>query len=62
MAKQWRIRQVRSIAGTQRFQRATIRALGLGRIGATSMRPDNAAVRGMIATIAHLVDAESVTD
>ncbi len=40
-------------------QRATLRGLGLDRIGRTSTLEDTPAIRGMIAKVAHLV---SVTD
>ena len=50
-----RIRQVRSGIGYDRTQKATLRALGLGRVGKTRVLPDNPQVRGMIAKIPHLV-------
>ena len=36
-------------------QRATLIGLGLNRIGRTSVLPDNASTRGMIAKVAHMV-------
>ena len=36
-------------------QRATLFGLGLNRIGRTSVLPDNASTRGMIAKVAHMV-------
>ena len=54
-AKTVRIRQVRSGIGFEKSQKATLRALGLERIGRVVERPDNPAIRGMIATIPHLV-------
>jgi large subunit ribosomal protein L30 len=50
-----RIRQVRSGIGYDRTQKATLRALGLGRVGRTREVPDNPQVRGMIGKIPHLV-------
>ena len=50
-----RIVQVRSTIGSTTRQRETLKALGLGRIGRKSVRPNNAAIRGMIATVGHLV-------
>ena len=50
-----RVRQVRSGIGFDRTQKATLRALGLGRIGRTRLLPDNPQVRGMVAKIPHLV-------
>lgn len=57
-SKQIRITQVRSgIGGTDR-QRETLRSLGLRKIRQSVVREDNASVRGMIATVAHLVAVE----
>lgn len=50
-----RVRQVRSAIGFEKSQRATLAALGLGRIGKTREHPDNPQVRGMIAKVRHLV-------
>lgn len=57
-SKQIRITQVRSgIGGTDR-QRETLRSLGLRKIRQSVVREDNPSVRGMIATVAHLVAVE----
>lgn len=50
------VKQVKSIIGRPESQRKIVAALGLGRIGKTNEVEDNAAVRGMIAKVAHLVD------
>ena len=50
-----RVRQVRSGIGFNRLQKATLRALGLGKLGRVRELPDNPQVRGMIAKIPHLV-------
>ena len=50
-----RVRQVRSGIGFDRSQKATLKALGLGRIGRTRVHPDNPQIRGMVAKIPHLV-------
>ena len=50
-----RIQQVRSGIATNPKHRATLKALGLGRIGRIVEKPDNEAVRGMVASIPHLV-------
>jgi large subunit ribosomal protein L30 len=50
-----KVRQVRSGIGFDRTQKATLKALGLGRPGRTRELPDNPQVRGMIAKIPHLV-------
>ena len=53
-----KIRQVRSGIGFDKTQKATLRALGLEKIGRVVTRPDNAAIRGMVAKVTHLVVIE----
>jgi large subunit ribosomal protein L30 len=55
-----KVRQVRSGVGGRQNQRATLRTLGLKRIGDESIREDGPEVRGMIKTVAHLVTVEEV--
>ncbi|MGK2348827.1 50S ribosomal protein L30 [Actinomyces sp. W5033] len=56
--KQLKVTQVRSgIGGTHR-QRETLRSLGLRKIRQSVVREDSPTVRGMIATVAHLVTVE----
>ena len=62
MAKEIRIRQVRSGAGKPRSQRATLRALGLKHHQDTVVQPDNPAIRGMVNRVSHLVEVEEVND
>lgn len=52
-------RQIRSGIGFDRSQKATLRALGLERIGRVRELPDNRQVRGMISKIPHLVAIEA---
>ena len=52
------VRQVRSGIGYRRDQKATLRALGLGKIGRARTLPDNPQVRGMVNKIPHLVVIE----
>ena len=47
--------QVRSAIGTKPKHRATLRALGLRRLGASNVLPDRPEIRGMIARVPHLV-------
>jgi len=56
--KKIKIRQVRSGIGFDKTQKATLRALGLVKIGRVREFPDNPAIRGMIAAISHLVVVE----
>ena len=55
-----KVRQVRSVIGRTKNQRETLRTLGLKRIGDEVVREDRPEVRGMIATVTHLVDVEEV--
>ena len=52
------IRQTRSANGIKPNQRATLRALGLGRPGATAERADSPQLRGQLRVVAHLVSVE----
>lgn len=52
------VRQVRSGIGFTVRQKATLRALGLGKLGRERTFPDNPQVRGMLAKIPHLVEVE----
>jgi len=53
-----KVTQVRSTIGSKPKQRGTIRALGLGRIGKSNTLPDRPEIRGMLATVPHLVTVE----
>lgn len=55
-----KVTQTRSGIGGTADQRATLRTLGLHRIGESKVRPDEPAVRGMIRAVAHLVSVEEV--
>lgn len=46
----------RGLAGKEKSQIATCKALGLTKTHSTVEQPDNPAVRGMIAKVAHLVE------
>jgi large subunit ribosomal protein L30 len=48
----------RSAIGTSPRQRETLRGLGLTRVGQSVILKDSAAVRGMLAKVAHLVVTE----
>jgi large subunit ribosomal protein L30 len=60
VAKNIRIKQVRSGSNAQRKQRATLEALGLRHHQAEVVKEDNPAIRGMIRVVAHLVEVEEV--
>ncbi|MGQ9463496.1 MAG: 50S ribosomal protein L30 [Candidatus Fervidibacter sp.] len=46
---------VRSPIGCPKDQKATVKAMGLNKIGKTVVLPNNPSVRGMIRKVAHLV-------
>lgn len=50
----------RSVIGRPQNQRATVKALGLGKVNSTVTKPSNEAIKGMVNTISHLVDVEEV--
>jgi large subunit ribosomal protein L30 len=50
------VTQVRSEIGNKPKNRATLRALGLRRIGHTNTLPDRPEIRGMIARVPHLIE------
>ena len=54
------ITQSKSSIGGRHNQRATLRTLGLHRIGDRVVRPDSREVRGMVAVVTHLVTVEEV--
>ena len=58
MAKQIRVTLVRSGINRPEQHKATIRHLGLTKMGMSKVLPDNVAVRGMIRAVSHLVTVE----
>jgi len=58
MAATLRVTQMRSTIGAKPNQRGTMRALGLRRINHTVEHADRPEIRGMIATVPHLVRVE----
>ena len=53
-----KISQVRSTAGTNPNQKATLKALGLGRIGRSVERKDSPQLQGQIKVVSHLVEVD----
>jgi large subunit ribosomal protein L30 len=51
-----KIKQVKSTAGTNPSQKATLAALGLGRIGKAVERKDSPQLQGQLKVISHLVE------
>ena len=55
-----KVKQVRSGIGRHKNQRDTLRSLGLKRIGDVVVKEDRPEIRGMLATVPHLVVVEEV--
>lgn len=51
---------VRSLIGRPENQRQTVQSLGLRKTNSTSVKEDNAAIRGMINKVSHLVEVKEV--
>jgi large subunit ribosomal protein L30 len=51
-----KVKQVRSAAGSNPSQKATLYALGLGRIGKAVERKDSPQLQGQLKVISHLVE------
>jgi large subunit ribosomal protein L30 len=50
----------KSVIGTTQVHRATVRGLGLRRIGHSSILENTPAVRGMVKQVIHLLDVAEV--
>ncbi len=57
-AKQLKITLVRSTIGQKPAKVATVRSLGLKKINSSVIQDDSDSVRGMIASVSHLVKVE----
>ncbi len=55
-----KVTQVRSVIGGTKKQKATIKALGLGRPNHKVELKDNACIRGQIRVVQHLVRVEEL--
>ena len=55
-----RIKLVRSVIGTLPKQRATVRSLGLRKIGSTVEQEASPVILGMVKVVAHLVSVEEI--
>lgn len=53
---------VKSAIGYNKDQKATIRALGLKKLGQKVVKADTPAIRGMVRSVQHLVTAEPVEE
>jgi large subunit ribosomal protein L30 len=53
-----KIKQVRSVNGANPSQKATLQALGLGRIGKAVERKDSPQLQGQLRVVSHLVEVD----
>ena len=60
MGKRLKVTQTRSVIGAKDNQRQTLRSLGLKRIHDTVVKEDRPEIRGMVATVTHMVTVEEV--
>lgn len=58
--KTLRVTQIKSPIGYKKDQLATLKSLGLGKIGRSHDLVDNESVRGMIFKVKHLVKVEEL--
>ena len=59
-SKRIKVTQIKSAIGTKPNQRQTLRSLGLKRINDSVVQKDRPEIRGMVATVPHLVRVEEV--
>jgi large subunit ribosomal protein L30 len=53
-----KIKQIRSANGSNPSQKATLYALGLGKIGRTTERKDSPQLQGQLNVVSHLVEVD----
>ena len=58
---QLKVTQIKSGIGTKPNQRQTLRSLGLKGINHTVVQEDRPEIRGMVATVPHLVTVEEIS-
>lgn len=58
MAKEIKVKLVKSTIGQKPSHRKNVEALGLKKIGQVVVKNDTPQIRGMIAKVAHLVEVE----
>lgn len=60
MAKELKIKLVKSTIGSKPLHKKNVEALGLRKLGQVVIKPDNPQIRGMIQKVVHLVEVEEV--
>ena len=59
-AKQLKVTLIKSVIGQKPEKVATVRSLGLKKISSSNVFADNEAIRGMVASVSHLVKVEEI--
>ena len=59
-AKQVKVTLIRCVIGQKPEKVASVRSLGLKKINSSNILPDNDSVRGMVASVSHLVKIEEM--
>ena len=54
------VRQIKSGIGFEKSQKATLKALGLGKLNRVRIHPDCPQIRGMLTKVTHLVSVAVV--
>ena len=62
MANKLLITWVKSSIGYEKSQKATVRALGLRRLGQTVEHADTPVIRGMVNKVKHMLSVEKIED
>ena len=57
-----KITLTKSVIGYNKRQRATVKALGLGKIGSSAVHVENDCTAGMIRKVSHLLGVEELQD
>jgi large subunit ribosomal protein L30 len=57
-----KVTQTRSLIGRPPDQRATVRGLGLKRLGDVVVKEDRPEIRGMLRKVSHLITVEEVKE
>ncbi|TBL69205.1 50S ribosomal protein L30 [Paenibacillus thalictri] len=60
MAKQLQVTLKRSLIGRPETQRRTVSALGLRKLHQSVVHADNAAIRGMVNQVQHLIEVKEI--
>ncbi len=62
MTTKLKVTQIKSVSDRGSKQKGTIRALGLRRIGDSSLHDDKPEIRGMIRSVIHLLEVEEIQE